>query len=202
MKIREELYQVIGRGKANDMHAFEFDATGRLFWLWDPPGNNLSEDGPACARLLSEPGERKGCVRVTNADQLEAYFFAIDKGLIVEQPGGQCDGIFFYRNTDEQACWVEMKMNITTYRPERYEETLHKALDQVINSMATFGEYWDKSGRNFLPSKHQRIAITVPAKPKRFRQTPTNFQVKAQKMTAGIKVFVVSEIKLPMNQGK
>jgi len=195
MSFTDQIRIVWGRGAAQDPDALRQDASGRIHWLWDPPEGSIT--AKSYAHLLPEREDRKDCVKVGNPKELEAWFYPIDKALIPKQSGGQCEGVIWFAQAGETLCWTEMKMNIITHNSTQYEAELEKALSQVKNTILEFKRQWGVHQFAFVPDRQQKIAITVPAKPARLRQSSPAFQLKARKEMGGIKVFVLSEIELP-----
>lgn len=183
---------------AQDPDRLREELSGRMYWLWDPPEGRSVEK--PYAHLLLSRDNRSSCVKIANPLQLEAWFYPIDKALIPQQSGGQCEGLIWFMdaNAAERLCWVEMKMNLRTHSTKQFEEVLYEALGQVSNTIHVFQTRWTQYHMQFLPAKDQRVVIAVPREPKRLRQTPSNFQRKAKRALGNVKVFVIStEIALP-----
>ncbi|MDX1907385.1 MAG: hypothetical protein SF053_10160 [Bacteroidia bacterium] len=194
MPFPEDIQAVWG-ALSQDPDSLREELSGRSYWLWDPPDGSNAEK--PYAHLLPARENRTGCVKIANPKQLEAWFYPVDKALIPQQSGGQCEGVIWCMDAAERLCWVEMKMNIITHNTRQFEEILEEALGQVQNTISTFQVRWAQHTLSFLPANCQRIVIAVPDKPRRLRQTPPSFQRKARKITGGIKVFVLSKIELP-----
>ena len=198
MSFVDEIRIVWGPSTSQDPDALRQNASGRVNWLWDPPENAKTE--MPYSHILAEQEDRKGCLRIGNPKQLEAWFYPIDRALIPAQTGGQCEGVLWFNHGGENLCWVEMKMNLITHSTRQFTEELEKALSQAHNTILAFHQRWEQQGLDFSSYHSHLVAIAVPAKPKRLRQAPREFQVKAKREMKGSKVFVLSEIELPQVQ--
>ncbi|MDX2245724.1 MAG: hypothetical protein SF052_03045 [Bacteroidia bacterium] len=189
-----EDFQKAFKGLAVDIDSFKFDISRRISWLWDPPEDY---QGSSYSQVFAEREDKRSIIRISNANELNAQFYPIDKAIIREQKDGQCDGLIVIKEADEKICWIELKMNITTHSKSTFHEKLDEGLGQIENTLLKFREIWWKKGLIFPAETAQVAAIAIPAKPARLRQTPANFKVKAEKKLRGIKIFLVSEIELP-----